>query len=85
PDAALASGDVVGFNGSQGLSGGYNVKELYGEIEVPLLADKPFIHSLVANGAYRYSYYSTAAKSVSTFSGGLVWSPIRDISLRGQF
>ncbi|WP_426258487.1 TonB-dependent receptor [Sphingomonas sp. DC1600-2] len=85
PDAALSSGDVVGFNGSQGLSGGYNVKELYGEIEVPLLADKPFIHSLVANGAYRYSYYSTAAKSVSTFSGGLVWSPIRDISLRGQF
>ncbi|PNB52799.1 TonB-dependent receptor, partial [Pseudomonas sp. FW305-130] len=43
PDAAVASGDVGGFNGSQGLSGGYNVKELYGEIEVPLLADKPFI------------------------------------------
>lgn len=85
PDAALASGDVVGFNASQGLSGGYNVKELYGELEVPLLADKPFIHSLVANAAYRYSYYSTAAKSVNTFSGGLVWSPIRDISLRGQF
>lgn len=85
PDAALASGDVVGFNASQGLSGGYNVKEVYGEIEVPLLADKPLIHSLVANGAYRYSYYSTAAKSVSTYSGGLVWSPIRDISLRGQY
>lgn len=85
PDAALASGDVVGFNASQGLSGGYNVKEVYGELEVPLLADKPLIHSLVANGAYRYSYYSTAAKSVSTYSGGLVWSPIRDIALRGQY
>ncbi len=85
PDLALSSGDVVGFNGSQGLAGGYNVKEVYGELEVPLLADKPLIHSLTANGAYRYSYYSTAAKSVSTYSGGLVWSPIRDISLRGQY
>ena len=85
PDAALSSGDVVGFNAGEGLSGGYNVKELYGEIDVPLLADKPFIYSLTANGAYRYSYYSTAAKSVSTYSGGLVWAPVPDISLRGQY
>jgi outer membrane receptor protein involved in Fe transport len=85
PDLALSSGDVVGFNAGEGLSGGYNVKELFGEIDVPLIADKPFIHRLEANGAYRYSYYSTAAKSVSTYSGGLVWAPIRDISLRGQY
>lgn len=85
PDAALSSGDVVGFNAGKGLSGGYNVKELYGEVEVPLLADKPFIDKLVVNGAYRYSYYSTAAKSVHTYSGGLVWAPIPDISLRGQY
>lgn len=85
PDTALSSGDVVGFNAGQGLSGGYNVKETYAELDVPLLADRPFFHRLSVNGAYRYSYYSTSTKSVNTFSGGLVWSPIADISLRGQF
>ena len=85
PDFALSSGDVVGFNAGEGLSGGYNVKEAFVEVEVPLLADRPFFHRLDLNGAYRYSYYSTAAKSVSTYSGGIVWAPIRDISLRGQY
>jgi len=85
PDFSLSSGDVVGFNAGEGLSGGYNVKEVFAEVEVPLLADKPFVHRLDVNGAYRYSYYSTAAKSVSTYSGGVVWAPISDISLRGQY
>ncbi len=85
PDFALSSGDVVGFNGGEGLGGGYDVKEAYTEVAVPLLADMPFVHRLEVNGAYRYSYYSTAAKSVNTYSGGAVWSPIRDVSLRGQY
>ncbi|KQM19295.1 TonB-dependent receptor [Novosphingobium sp. Leaf2] len=85
PDAALASGDVIGFNASQPTTGGYNVKELFAEVDVPLLADKPFIEKLSFNGAARYSYYSTAAKSVGTFSAGLLYAPIKDISLRGQF
>ncbi len=85
PDFALSSGDVVGFNGGEGLGGGYNVKEAYTELAVPLLADLPFIKKLEVNGAYRYSYYSTAAKSVNTYSGGVVWSLISDLSLRGQY
>lgn len=85
PDEALSSGDVVGFNASEGLSGGYNVKELFGEILVPLIAEKPFIKMLEFSGSYRYSYYSTAAKSVNTFSAGLVWTPVDDISFRGKF
>ncbi|KMS58146.1 TonB-dependent receptor [Sphingobium cupriresistens] len=85
PDYALASGDVVGFNAGEGLSGGYNVKELFAEIDVPLLADMPLVHKLEFNGAYRFSRYSTAAKSVSTYSAGLVYAPIQDITLRGQY
>jgi outer membrane receptor protein involved in Fe transport len=85
PDEALSSGDVIGFNASEPTAGGYNVKELFAEINVPLLADRPFIDRLEFNGAARYSYYSTAAKSVGTFSAGLVWAPVKDISLRAQF
>ncbi|PTQ60226.1 TonB-dependent receptor-like protein [Sphingomonas aurantiaca] len=85
PDFALSSGDVVGFNAGEGLSGGYDVKEAYTELAVPLLANIPLIKKLEVNGAYRYSYYSTAAKSVNTYSGGVVWSLIDDLSLRGQY
>lgn len=85
PDEALASGDVIGFNAQDPTSGGYNVKELFAEIDVPLLADMPFIDHLDFNGAYRFSDYSTAANHVSTFSAGLVWAPIKDISFRGQY
>lgn len=85
PDAALSSGDVVGFNAGQGLGGSYNVKELFTEISVPLLADLPLVHKLDFNGAYRFSHYSTAAKNVSTFSAGLIYAPIKDITFRGQY
>jgi outer membrane receptor protein involved in Fe transport len=85
PDAALASGDVIGFNAVEPTSGGYNVKELFAEINIPLIADRPFIERLEVNGAARYSYYSTAAKSVGTFSGNLMWAPIKDITFRGSF
>lgn len=85
PDFSLSSGDVVGFNAGEGLSGGYDVKEAYTEIAVPLLVDRPFFHRLEVNAAYRYSYYSTAAKSVNTYSAGAYWAPIADIAFRGQY
>jgi len=85
PDELLSSGDVVGFNGSEPTAGGYNVKELFAELDVPLIADRPFVDRLEFNGAARYSRYSTAAKSVFTFSAGLVYAPIKDVSFRGQF
>lgn len=85
PDEALSSGDVIGWPSSQPTSGGYNVKELFAEIEVPILADRPFVDRLTFNGAARYSNYSTAVNSVGTFSAGLVYAPVRDFSLRGQF
>ena len=66
----------------EGLSGGYNVKELFAEIDVPLLADLPLIHKLDFNGAYRFSHYSTAAKNVGTFSAGLIYAPIKDVTFR---
>lgn len=85
PDAELSSGDVVGFNASEPVAGGYNVKEEFLELEVPLIGNKPFIDKLAVNGAYRHSDYSVSAGSVNTFSVGLVYAPIRDISFRGQY
>jgi iron complex outermembrane receptor protein len=62
-------------------NGSYNVKELYGEIDVPLLKDS-VIGSLDANGAARYTDYSTSG-SVATWKLGLSYNPIHDLRLRG--
>jgi outer membrane receptor protein involved in Fe transport len=86
PDQALSSGDVVGFNGGDPTAGGYNVKEVFGELSVPLLGGRPFFERLELNGAFRYSDYSLGGVGgVWTYSGGAQWAPIRDITFRGQY
>ena len=61
PDTALSSGDVIGFNAGDPTSGAYDVKEVFGELRVPIMADHSFVHRLELNGAARYSDYSLAA------------------------
>lgn len=85
PDFFLASGDVAGFNAGSPTIGGYNVKEVFGELNVPVLADRPFFHNLELNGAIRYSDYNNNVGSTLAYSGGAIWSPIRDITFRGQY
>jgi outer membrane receptor protein involved in Fe transport len=85
PDTALASGDVVGFNAGDPTAGGYNVKEVFGEIRIPIVSDS-FLHRFEVTGAARYSDYSLdAVGGVWTYAGGVELSPVRDITLRGQY
>ncbi|WP_157176578.1 TonB-dependent receptor domain-containing protein [Sphingomonas prati] len=86
PDTALSSGDVIGFNAGQPTSGGYNVKEAFAELNVPLVADQPFVRLLELHGAARYSDYSLeAVGGVFTYAGDVKWSPIRDILFRATY
>jgi outer membrane receptor protein involved in Fe transport len=85
PDTALASGDVVGFNAGDPTAGGYNVKEVFGELRIPLIQDS-FFSRLELNGAARYSDYSLdAVGGVWTYAAGVEFAPIRDITFRGQY
>ncbi|MBM3927029.1 MAG: TonB-dependent receptor [Sphingomonadales bacterium] len=85
PDTFLASGDVLGFNAGQPTAGGYNVKEAFGEIRVPVLRDR-FIYALEFNAAARFSDYSLAAVGGNwTYTAGVDFAPIRDIRFRGQY
>lgn len=85
PDTFLASGDVAGFNAGQPTQGDYSVREAFGELRVPLLHDT-FVHNLELTGNVRYSDYSLdAVGGVWTYAGGGQFSPIRDITLRGQY
>ena len=86
PDTALSSGDVIGFNGGLPTQGSYNVKEAFGELRIPISANRPGLELLELNGAVRYSDYSLGAVGgVTTYAGGIQYAPIRDITFRGQY
>jgi len=85
PDAAYSSRDVAGNSGGEfPIAGSFDVKEVYGEIRVPLVEDKPFFKSLSVEGGVRYSDYSTAGDTWA-YKGGGEWTPIRDVRLRGSY
>lgn len=86
PDTALSSGDVIGFNAGDPTSGRYSVKEVFGELRLPIIADQPFFHRLELNGAARYSDYSLAnVGAVWTYAAGGEWAPVADLTFRGQY
>jgi len=84
PDEFLASGDVAGFNAGQPTQGGYNVNEIFAEVNVPFETESGM--RLEISGAGRYSDYSLATVGgVWAYAGGVEFSPIEDITLRGQY
>ncbi len=84
-----------GFTGVGGatlaVEGSIDVYELFGELQIPLVTDRPFFDELTLSGQYRYSDYSTDGNgttsgfSTDAFGIQLVWAPVDDIKLRGQF
>lgn len=73
-----------GYVQENNISGSFNVKEAYGEIEVPLLANLPFVHNLTFRAAGRISDYSTVG-TVHAWNVGGEWSPVPDIRFRGVY
>lgn len=84
PDELLASGNAAGFTRAAAASGEMSVWELYSEVLLPLLADKPFVRELNLSAAYRYSQYNTSG-SVSTYKVDGDWVPVDGVRLRGGY
>lgn len=83
PDVIVAAGlgsDIP----AQPSSGAFDVHEVYGELNIPVLKDIPFFSLLEGSLAARYSNYSTSG-SRTTFKGGLSWKPFDDLRLRGTW
>jgi outer membrane receptor protein involved in Fe transport len=86
PDQALLTGDVAGFNAITPAIGEVDVWELFAEVSVPLLADKPGVEALNATGAYRYSDYDLKQTGgVNTFLVGLDWQVNGSLAFGTQF
>jgi outer membrane receptor protein involved in Fe transport len=62
--------------------GEYDASEVFAELSLPLLKDRPLFDSLALDGAVRLSDYSTVGQTTTWKVGG-VWAPIADITFRG--
>lgn len=60
--------------------GSYEIKEAYGELNVPVLRDSA-IGSLELNGAVRYTHYSTSG-GVTTWKAGGLFDPVDGVRFR---
>jgi len=65
-------------------SGGYNLNEIYAEVQVPILADLPFARELSVTLASRYSDYDTFGDTVNS-KAGFKWKPIDQLLVRGTW
>lgn len=59
----------------------YETKEVFGELNIPLLSDVFLAKKLEVGGAFRRSDYTTVG-TVDTYNFNLVWRPIEDIMFR---
>ncbi|MEI6486861.1 MAG: TonB-dependent receptor [Sphingomonadales bacterium] len=84
PDPLQQAGYFDGGSAILPSGGAFSVKEVFGEINVPLLADLPFAKNLSFGGAVRYSDYSTIGSTLTWKVDGS-WSPIADVTFRGTY
>ena len=63
----------------------FAVKEVFGEIRLPILRDTPFFHELTLNAAGRISDYKGATGTVYAYNAGIEWAPVRDLRFRGNY
>jgi outer membrane receptor protein involved in Fe transport len=84
PDALLSTGDVAGFNAQQPIEGTVDVYELFGEADLPILANLPFVNELSLNLGYRYSQYSSVGQ-VHSYKAELNYEIIDPLRLRASY
>ncbi len=81
-DERVSAGDTF-LNPFFPIDGDFDLWEIFGEANVPLIADKPFADELSVNVAARYTDYSTVG-GVTAWKVGSSWAPTPDVRLRGS-
>jgi len=90
-DLLAQSPGELGGSGSAVIpfKGEYNVKEVFGELNAPLIQDKPFFHNLSLDAGIRYSHYSIGDTNnrfnTTTWKGGGVWEPVSGVKFRADY
>ncbi|MXO84632.1 TonB-dependent receptor [Altererythrobacter aurantiacus] len=84
PDANSVNGNLLGLTAATPTVGSDNVKEVFGELYVPLLADRTFFQNLALNGSVRYTDYDSYGSDVTYKIAG-EWELFRGVGLRGSY
>ena len=71
--------------GTKENNGAFSVNEAYGELDLPLVQDAPFIRTLSVNAGYRTSDYNYLDKRVSTYKVELQYAPTSDVRFRASY
>ena len=88
---AKTPGELGGAGGAApDITGGYDVREVYGELIAPLIQDKPFFQNLTLEGGARYSSYKVDAPSrpsydTFTWKAGGTWEVVSGVKFRGNY
>ena len=77
----LAQAGLNAGNAIPRTEGSFTVKEVFGEVRVPLLKGAPFADTLTVSGAVRGGDYSTVGSTLS-WTTALEWAPVKDLRFR---
>ncbi|MBN8483796.1 MAG: TonB-dependent receptor [Sphingomonadales bacterium] len=87
-DVSFQTGDLAGQGGATpSVAGDFNVKEVFGELRMPLVQESLF-HDLTFTAGYRYSSYKVnggGSFDTDTYKIEGEFAPIRDIRFRGGY
>ncbi|HEV8332681.1 MAG TPA: TonB-dependent receptor [Steroidobacteraceae bacterium] len=82
-DPLRAAGTTSGL--AQDLpAGSFNARELFGEVELPILHDRAWAHELAVNLGARWSKFSSFDENTA-LQAGLRWQPMAEITLRANY
>lgn len=86
PDQASSiQSEVLGTGARTPLDVGViTTKEIFGELAIPLIENRPFFQSLTAEGGVRYSDYTTTG-GATTWKAGGSWVPVDGVKFRAMY
>lgn len=84
PDAAVQTGDPFTFNPQAPTQGASAVREIFGEMLIPVVKDIPFFQSVNVDIAARYSDYVLSG-GTNTYKGDVDWAVMSGLRFRGGY
>ena len=84
PDSQIQNANVEAIVAANPTRGSTNVKEIAGELFVPIFKEQPFAYALNVTGGFRHSDYNVTG-GVNTFKAELEYQPVRSVLIRAGY
>lgn len=84
PSTINADPEIQLFDSAAPLNGGFDVKEAFAELNIPILADQPVFRSLTASLAARWADYQGSG-TIWAYKAGLDWQVTNSLRFRGTY